>query len=57
MNLLNLSSYTVLSFGCFVHENPIIDWVQEIALRMILEDYTSSFTDLVTMLNEKTISV
>ena len=42
MNLLNLSSHTALSFGCFVLENRISD------------DYTSSLSHLVTISNKKT---
>ena len=38
-----------LSFGCFVHR------VHEGALKRISEDCTSSFSDLVTLLNEKPV--
>ena len=40
---------------CARESNFRLNRVQEIALRIILKDYISSFSDLLTLLNEKTI--
>ena len=55
MYLLNLSSHTALSYECFVSDNYRLNRVHERALRIISEDYISSFSDLVKLLNGKTI--
>ena len=46
MHLLNLSSHAALSYECFVPENPIINQIKCMK---------SSFSDLLTLLNERTI--
>lgn len=40
---------------CTRESNHRLNWVHEMTLRIISEDYNSSFSDLVAMLNEKTI--
>ena len=53
MHLLNLSSHTTLLVWMFCtrESNYRLNVVHERAIRTISEDYISSFSDLVTLLN------
>ena len=50
MHLLNLSSHTALSFGCFVPENPITDLIK--CMKKLLEEFRKIILR-VSLLNAK----
>ena len=49
------SYWPLLWIFCTRESNYRLDRMHERALRMISDDYISSFSDLVTLLNEKTL--